>query len=64
MGGVRSQKRDHYAQFLREQAMLPCSYAQIAADLARDIPEDVLRTVLVNGAARHDHYLYATPKRN
>jgi conjugal transfer mating pair stabilization protein TraG len=32
MSDVRSQKRDHYAQLLREQAMLPRPYAQIAAD--------------------------------
>jgi conjugal transfer mating pair stabilization protein TraG len=31
-GDVRSQKRDHYAQLLREQAMLPRPYPQIAAD--------------------------------
>ena len=31
-GDVRSQKRDQYAQLLREQAMLPRPYAQIAAD--------------------------------
>jgi conjugal transfer mating pair stabilization protein TraG len=29
---VRSQKRDHYTQLLREQAMLPRPYPQIAAD--------------------------------
>jgi len=29
---VRAQKRDHYAQILREQAMLPRPYPQIAAD--------------------------------
>jgi len=32
MSDVRSQKRDHYVQLLREQAMLPRPYAQIAAD--------------------------------
>jgi conjugal transfer mating pair stabilization protein TraG len=31
-GDVHSQKRDHYAQLLREQAMLPRPYPQIAAD--------------------------------
>jgi hypothetical protein len=31
-GDVRAQKRDQYAQLLREQAMLPRPYAQIAAD--------------------------------
>jgi conjugal transfer mating pair stabilization protein TraG len=29
---ARAQKRDHYAQLLREQAMLPRPYSQIAAD--------------------------------
>lgn len=31
-GDVRAQKRDQYAQLLREQAMLPRPYPQIAAD--------------------------------
>jgi len=31
-GDLRTQKRDHYAQLLREQAMLPRPYPQIAAD--------------------------------
>lgn len=36
---------------------------EVAADLVCDIPEDVLRSVPADGAAEHDHYLYATPKR-
>jgi len=36
---------------------------EVAADLARDIPEDVLSAVPADGAAQHDHYLYAAPKR-
>ena len=32
IGDVRAQKRDQYAQLLREQAMLPRPYPQIAAD--------------------------------
>ena len=31
-GDMRAQKRDQYAQLLREQAMLPRPYPQIAAD--------------------------------
>ena len=37
---------------------------EFAADLVRDIPEDVLSAVPTDGAAQHDHYLYAAPKRD
>ena len=37
---------------------------EIAAELVRGIPEDVLRSVPEDGAAQHDHYLYAAPKRD
>jgi predicted DNA-binding antitoxin AbrB/MazE fold protein len=37
---------------------------EVAADLVRDIPDDVLSTLPTDGAARHDHYLYAAPKRD
>ncbi len=37
---------------------------EVAADLVRDIPEDVLSTVPTDGSAQHDHYLYAAPKRD
>lgn len=37
---------------------------EVAADLVRDIPEDVLSAVPTDGAAQHDHYLYAAPKRD
>jgi len=36
---------------------------EVAADLVRDIPEDVLDSLPKDGAAQHDHYLYAAPKR-
>jgi len=36
---------------------------EVAADLVRDIPEDVLDSVPIDGAAQHDHYLYAAKKR-
>ena len=36
----------------------------VAADLVRDIPEDVLNSIPTDGAAQHDHYLYAAPKRD
>jgi len=36
---------------------------EVAAALARDIPEDALSALPTDGAARHDHYLYAAPKR-
>ena len=35
---------------------------EVAAELARNIPDDVLDSVPTDGAARHDHYLYAAPK--
>jgi predicted DNA-binding antitoxin AbrB/MazE fold protein len=35
---------------------------EVAADLVRDIPEDVLDGVPTDGAAQHDHYLYAANK--
>jgi predicted DNA-binding antitoxin AbrB/MazE fold protein len=36
---------------------------EFAADLVRDIPEEVLDRVPTDGAAEHDHYLYASNKR-
>lgn len=37
---------------------------EVAADLVRDIPEDVLASLPTDGAAQHDHYLYAAKKRD
>lgn len=37
---------------------------EVAADLVRDIPEDVLSSVPTDGAAQHNHYLYAAPKHH
>ena len=37
---------------------------EVAAELVRDIPEDVLSSVPTDGAAQHDHYLYAADKRD
>jgi predicted DNA-binding antitoxin AbrB/MazE fold protein len=37
---------------------------EVAADLVRGIPEDVLDSVPTDGAAQHDHYLYAATKRD
>jgi len=37
---------------------------EVAAELVRDIPEDVLSSIPTDGAAQHDHYLYAADKRN
>jgi predicted DNA-binding antitoxin AbrB/MazE fold protein len=36
----------------------------VAAELTRDIPEDVLNSIPTDGAAQHDHYLYAANKRD
>lgn len=36
---------------------------EVAADLVRKAPEDSLKAVPTDGAAQHDHYLYAAPKR-
>jgi predicted DNA-binding antitoxin AbrB/MazE fold protein len=37
---------------------------EVAEDLVRDIPKEALDSVPVDGAAQHDHYLYAAPKRD
>ena len=37
---------------------------EVAEDLVRDIPGEVLDSVPVDGAAQHDHYLYAATKRD
>lgn len=37
---------------------------EVAAELVRDIPQDVLNSVPTDGAAQHDHYLYAADKRD
>jgi predicted DNA-binding antitoxin AbrB/MazE fold protein len=36
---------------------------EYAAQLMRDIPEDVLNALPTDGASQHDHYLYGAPKR-
>ena len=36
---------------------------EVAEDLVRDIPKEALDSVPRDGAAQHDHYLYAAPKR-
>jgi predicted DNA-binding antitoxin AbrB/MazE fold protein len=36
---------------------------EVAAALVRDIPEDALNDLPTDGAAQHDHYLHAAPKR-
>ena len=33
------------------------------ADASKDIPEEELNRLPVDGAAQHDHYIYGTPKR-
>jgi len=35
----------------------------VAADLVRNLPADTLSAMPTDGAAQHDHYLYAAPKR-
>lgn len=37
---------------------------EVAAELVCDIPEDVLNSIPTDGAAQHDHYLYAVDKRD
>ena len=37
---------------------------EVAEDLVRAMPDDVLDSVPTDGAAQHDHYLYAAPKRD
>jgi len=36
---------------------------EVAADLVRDIPQEVLDTMPTDGAENHDHYLYGAPKK-
>jgi hypothetical protein len=36
---------------------------EIAADLLKDVPQEVLDRLPTDGAAQHDHYIYGTPKR-
>ena len=37
---------------------------EVAAELAGKIPLDAVEVLPADGAAQHDHYLYAAPKRN
>jgi hypothetical protein len=37
---------------------------EVAADLVRDISDDMLSTVPPDGAAQHDHYLYGAKIRD
>ena len=34
-----------------------------AADLLKDVPQEVLERLPTDGAVQHDHYIYGTPKR-
>jgi putative addiction module CopG family antidote len=36
---------------------------EIIDELMRDMPDEVLGRLPVDGAAQHDHYIYGTPKR-
>jgi len=36
---------------------------EIAADLLKDVPQEVLDRLPPDGATQHDHYIYGTPKR-
>lgn len=36
---------------------------EIADELFGDIPEEELERLPIDGATRHDHYIYGTPKR-
>ena len=36
---------------------------EIAADLLKDVPQEVLDRLPPDGAAQHDHYIYGKPKR-
>jgi hypothetical protein len=37
---------------------------EVAEDLVRDVPKEALDSVPEDGAAQHDLYLYAAPKRD
>lgn len=37
---------------------------EMAEELFRDIPEEELARLPVDGAAQHDHYIYGLPKRS
>jgi hypothetical protein len=36
---------------------------EIADDLLKDVPQEVLDRLPTDGAVQHDHYIYGTPKR-
>jgi putative addiction module CopG family antidote len=36
---------------------------EIIDELMSDVPDEVLDRLPIDGAAQHDHYIYATPKR-
>ena len=36
---------------------------EVAAELVRDIPQDVLDTMPTDGVGNHDHYLYGAQKK-
>lgn len=37
---------------------------EVAEEIVRDVPKEALDSVPVDGAAQHDHYLYAATKRD
>lgn len=66
---VRLQERQEVTLVLETDADRDCAAEdkpiwEVAADLVRDIPEDVLNSVPADSAAQHDHYLYGASKRD
>ncbi len=54
-------KRAHHTPLPPAQRTKPLW--EIADDLLKDVPQEVLDRLPTDGAAQHDHYLYGTPKR-
>jgi hypothetical protein len=45
----------------RDEADTDLPIWEFAAQLMRDVPEDVLQALPSDGASQHDHYLYGAP---
>jgi hypothetical protein len=51
--------------FIKQRRQTSTDYKpiwEVAAELTRDIPTEILETLPTDGAEQHDHYLYGTPK--
>ena len=58
------QEREHVSQEARTSPPPPKHIWEEFADAFKDVPEEELARLPIDGAAQHDHYIYGWPKRD